>query len=50
MVVVEYVALCGYRNGGDRKSVADNQLLISQEEIALQLGRVLYNYVQNLDG
>lgn len=50
MVAAEYVALCGFKNGGDRKSKAENQLLIPKEEIALQLERVLYKYVQNLDG
>lgn len=39
-VAVEYVRLCGYKNGGDRKS--EGQLVIlklSLREIATQLGR-----------
>ncbi len=37
-IAAEYVALCGYKNGGDRIAQADNQLLLTQEEIAKQLG------------
>ncbi len=50
MVAIEYVALCVYKNGGDRIAQVDNRLLLTQEEIADQLEKVLYNYVQNLDG
>ncbi len=37
-IVTEYVALCGNAHGGDRKSNGNNCHLISQDEIAEQLG------------
>ena len=38
-VAVEYVKLCGYKNGGDRKSESHNETLkLSLDEIASQLG------------
>ncbi len=37
-IAAEYVALCGNARGGDRKSKCDNRTLISQAEIASQLG------------
>lgn len=37
-IAAEYVALCGNGHGGDRKSSGDNRQLISQTEIAEQLG------------
>ena len=37
-IATEYVALCGNSHGGNRKSNGDNRHLISQDEIAEQLG------------
>lgn len=37
-VAVEYVKLCGYGNGGDRKAQAQVGHVLSLEEIANQLG------------
>ncbi len=37
-VIAEYVELCGYKNGGDRKAQAQNGLVVSQSDIAKQLG------------
>lgn len=37
-VAVEYVKLCGYRNGGDRQAQCQVGTLLSFDEIASQLG------------
>lgn len=37
-VAVEYVKLCGYRNGGDRQAQAQSGHVLTLEEIASQLG------------
>ena len=38
-VAVEYVKLCGYRNGGDRKSEPNSsELKKSQSDLATQMG------------
>lgn len=38
-VAVEYVKLCGYRNGGDRKSeLNSSELKKSQSDLATQMG------------
>lgn len=37
-VAVEYVKLCGYRNGGDRQAQCQVGTLLSLDEIASQLG------------
>ena len=37
-IATEYVALCGYKNGGDRMAQCENRTLLTQSEIALQLG------------
>lgn len=35
---LEYVRLCGYKNGGDRQAQAQSGHVLSLEEIASQLG------------
>ena len=48
-VAVEYVKLCGYRNGGDRKSESHNETLkLSLNEIASQLGTSRANLARAL--
>lgn len=37
-IATEYVALCGYKNGGDRTAQCENRTLLTQSEIASQLG------------
>ena len=37
-VAVEYVRLCGYKNGGDRQAQAHNGHVLTLDEIAKQLG------------
>lgn len=37
-VVSEYVRLCGYKNGGNRKAQAQNGHVLTLDEIAKQLG------------
>lgn len=37
-IATEYVALCGYKNGGDRMAQGENRTLLTQSEIAEQLG------------
>ena len=37
-VAVEYVRLCGYKNGGDRQAQCQNGTVLSLDEIASQLG------------
>lgn len=48
-VAVEYVKLCGYKNGGDRKSDSHNgNLKLTLEEIAKQLGTSKTNLTRAL--
>ena len=37
-VAIEYVKLCGYKNGGDRQAQCQNGTVLSLDEIASQLG------------
>ena len=37
-IAAEYVALCGYKNGGDRKAQCQNGAVLTLDEIATQLG------------
>jgi ParB-like chromosome segregation protein Spo0J len=46
-VYKEYETLRGVRNGGDRKSEPNNTVLITQEQIAKELG-VSVDTIQNL--
>lgn len=48
-VAVEYVKLCGYKNGGDRKSDSHNgNVKLTLEEIAKQLGTSKTNLTRAL--
>lgn len=48
-IAVEYVRLCGYKNGGDRKSDSQNEnVKLTLEEIAKQLGTSKANLTRAL--
>lgn len=48
-IAVEYVRLCGYKNGGDRKSDSHNgNVKLSLSEIAKQLGTSKINLTRAL--